>query len=222
MKGAVKELGSAPEDAPSASSVGRMTSRVPSRRRPRTRGRVRGACRLTVAVAAAGGLVACGLTHGAADLGEWFTVTSAAFREGGQIPARFACSAYHGGVGRTPPLHWSGSPLATKAFAIVTDDPDAPNGSYVHWVIANIDGTTADLVEGAHPEGAVEAINTSSTPRYRPPCPPKGQVHRYRFTVYALSERLPLQQGAELDDALNQIAKHTIGRGRLTGTFGIK
>src|SRR5918992_728691 len=176
---------------------------------------------------AGGGLTACALTasqNGAADLGEWFTVTSAAFREGGRIPSRFGCPAYPGGESRTPPLHWSGSPQppATQAFAIVVDDPDAPNGSYVHWVIANIDGTTADLVEGAQPEGAVEAINTSQTPKYQPPCPPKGQMHRYRFTVYALSERLPLQQGAELDDALNQIAKHTIGRGRLTGTFGIK
>ena len=176
---------------------------------------------------AGGGLTGCGLTQspsGAVDLGEWFTVTSAAFREGGQIPTRFGCAAYPGGEGKTLPLHWSGSPQppATQAFAIVVDDPDAPNGSYVHWVIANIDGTTADLVEDADPEGAVEAINTSGKPDYQPPCPPKGQVHRYRFTVYALSERLPLQQGAELNDALNQIARHTIGRGRLTGTFGIK
>jgi Raf kinase inhibitor-like YbhB/YbcL family protein len=201
-----------------------MNSRVPSRRGPRARRRVRGACRLAATVATVGGLAACGLTQSTADLGEWFTVTSAAFRDGGQIPTRFGCPAYPGGRGETPPLHWSGGPQpgATQAFAIVMDDPDAPNGSYVHWVIANIDGTTADLVEGAHPEGAVEAINTSGTPKFQPPCPPKGQVHRYRFTVYALSERLPLRQGAELDDALNQIAKHTIGRGRLTGTFGIK
>lgn len=185
---------------------------------------MRGVRAFAAAMATVGGLAACGLTQGTADLGDWFTVTSAAFRDGGQIPARFGCPAYRGGVGKTPPLHWSGGPQppATKAFAIVIDDPDAPNGSYVHWVIANIDGTTADLVEGAHPEGAVEAINTSGTPKYRPPCPPKGQVHRYRYTVYALSERLPLGQGAELDDALNQIAKHTIGRGRLTGTFGTK
>jgi Raf kinase inhibitor-like YbhB/YbcL family protein len=188
------------------------------------RGWTRGVGPFTVAVATAAGLTGCGLTQSTADLGEWFTVTSATFREGGRIPARFGCPAYPGGQGKTLPLHWSGGPQppATQAFAIVMDDPDAPNGSYVHWVIANIDGTTADLVEGAHPEGAVEAINTSGTPKYRPPCPPKGQVHRYRFTVYALSERLPLGQGAELDDALNQIAKHTIGRGRLTGTFGIK
>jgi Raf kinase inhibitor-like YbhB/YbcL family protein len=197
-----------------------MKSRVRSRRRLRTE-RVRGACKIAVTAVTVGGLAACGLTQGTADLGE-FTVTSAAFREGGQIPARFACSSYPGGHGNTLPLHWSGSPQSTQAFAIVVDDPDAPNGSYVHWVIANIDGTTADLVQDAHPEGAVEAINTSGTPAYQPPCPPKGQVHRYRFTVYALSERLPLRQGAELDDALNQIAKHTIGRGRLTGTFGIK
>jgi Raf kinase inhibitor-like YbhB/YbcL family protein len=180
-----------------------------------------------VMVGAGGGLTACGLTQStdsAADLGEWFTVTSAAFREGGQIPNRFGCSRYPGGLGKTPPLHWSGSPQppATQAFAIVVDDPDAPEGSYVHWVIANIDGTTADLVEGAHPDGSVEALNTNDKAAYLPPCPQKGQVHRYRFTVYALNKRLPLQQGAELGDALNQIAKHTIGRGRLTGTFGIK
>lgn len=183
---------------------------------------------LAVTLVMGGGLTACGLTQDAgkaADLGEWFTVTSAAFRDGAQIPTRFGCSTYSGGgQGKTPPLHWSGSPPSptTQAYAIVVDDPDAPNGSYVHWVIANIDGTTADLIEGAHPEGAVEAINTSGKSTYQPPCPPKRQVHRYRFTVYALSERLPLQEGAELNDALNQIAKHTIARGRLTGTFGVK
>ncbi|HEU5159298.1 MAG TPA: YbhB/YbcL family Raf kinase inhibitor-like protein [Streptosporangiaceae bacterium] len=201
-----------------------MSSRALSRHAPRTRGVVRDACRVAVTMATAGGLAACGLTQSTTDVGEWFTVTSAAFREGGQIPVRFGCSSYRGGEGRTPPLHWSGGPQppATQAYAIVVDDPDAPNGSYVHWVIADIDGTTADLVEGAHPEGAVEAINTSGTPRYQPPCPPKGQVHRYRFTIYALSEKLPLRQGAELNDALNEIAKHTIGRGRLTGMFGTK
>lgn len=204
-----------------------MRLRVRADRAPRKGRRALFAQVLAVTLVTGGWLSACDVTQNAgkaADLGEWFTVTSAAFRDGAQIPTRFGCSSYAGAQGRTPPLHWSGSPLSptTQAYAIVVDDPDAPNGSYVHWVIANIDGTTADLVEGAHPEGSVEAINTSGKADYQPPCPPKGQVHRYRFTVYALSQRLQLQQGAELNEALNQIAKHTIARGRLTGTFGVK
>jgi Raf kinase inhibitor-like YbhB/YbcL family protein len=184
-------------------------------------------CGAALTLALGGGLTACGGltqdTDKAASLGDWFTVTSGAFREGGQIPTRYGCRDYRG-EGKTPPLRWSGTPQApaTQAFAVVVDDPDAPSGSYVHWVIANIDGTTNELVEGARPDGAVEAANTSGKAAYKPPCPPKGQVHRYRFTVYALDERLPLQEGAELNDALTQIARQTIARGRLTGTFGTK
>jgi Raf kinase inhibitor-like YbhB/YbcL family protein len=178
------------------------------------------------AVAAAGMalLSSCGLTGPAttqsAELSDWFTVTSAAFRDGGQIPDRFGCPAYAGGRGKTPPLRWSGAPASTKAFAIVTDAPDAPGGAAVLWLIANIDGTTSELVEGARPDKAVEGQNTSGKTDYSPPCPTKRERRRYRFTIYALGEKVQMPQGAPLKDSLNDIAKLTIGRGRITGNFG--
>ncbi|HEX2314147.1 MAG TPA: YbhB/YbcL family Raf kinase inhibitor-like protein [Thermomonospora sp.] len=192
-----------------------MKSRI---RRPRA------VAAAVTAVALTSALTGCGLTgpamNAGAELAE-FTVTSPAFHDGKDLPARFACPAYPGGQGRTPPLRWSGAPSqTTRAFAIVVDDPDGSDGAYVGWVIANIDGTINELVEGARPEKAVEALNTSKKTAYVPPCPPKGERHRYRFTLYALSERVPLKQGAPLKEALSTIAKYTVGRGRITGNFG--
>ncbi|RAY10912.1 YbhB/YbcL family Raf kinase inhibitor-like protein [Actinomadura craniellae] len=182
--------------------------------------RFRGAA---VALLAASGLAGCGLpgqTNTSPELAEWFTVTSPAFRDGTVLPARFVCATYPGGEGKTPPLHWSGTPASTRAFAIVVDDPDAPEGAAVLWVIANLGGTTTSIVEGARPDNTVEALNTDGRVGYRAPCPPKGERNRYRFTVYALSEPVPLTRGAPLKQALGTIAKHTVGRGRITGNFG--
>lgn len=179
-----------------------------------------------MSIAVAGLASGCGLTGPATATGgeiAELTVTSPAFVDGKDLPARFACASYPGGQKnpKTPPLRWSGAPLEeTKAFAIVVDDPDTSDGAYVDWVLVNIDGTTNELVEGARPERAVEALNTSDKTAYVPPCPPKGERHRYRFTLYALSERVTLQQGAPLKEALGAIAKYTIGRGRITGYFG--
>ncbi len=155
-----------------------------------------------------------------ADLSDWFPVTSSAFRDNQQLPLRFACKA-EGGQGLTPPLRWS-FPNA-GAFAIVVDDPDAPDGDYVHWVIANISGNTTELVEPAQltASGAVEGKNAANMVGYTPPCPPKGdKPHRYRFTVYALSGKVQMKQGAPLKDSLPAIAHAVIGRGRITGNFG--
>jgi Raf kinase inhibitor-like YbhB/YbcL family protein len=181
-------------------------------------------------LAGAGALVlltGCGLTGASGfktsttDLSDWFTVTSSAFTEGAPIPARFACPAYAGGLNKTPPLHWSGEPTDTQAYAIVVDDPNAPHGTYIHWVIANIDGTVGDMVEGAQIGRTVDGQNSSGTVGYLAPCPPKGdRPHQYRFTVYALSGKVTMKQGAPLTDSLPEIARLTIGRGRLTGNFG--
>jgi Raf kinase inhibitor-like YbhB/YbcL family protein len=103
----------------------------------------------------------------------------------------------------------------------VVDDPDDSDNESVRWVIANIDGTTNELVEGARPtKTMVEGLNSAKKIGYDPPCPPKGERHRYRFTIYALSQRVDLKQGASLKDSLDAIAKYTVGRGRITGKFG--
>jgi Raf kinase inhibitor-like YbhB/YbcL family protein len=148
------------------------------------------------------------------------TVTSPAFREGAQIPVRFACKD-EGGQGKTPPLRWSiATPGGLAAQALVIDDPDAPSGAYVHWVLFNIDATANEMLEGVVPPHAEQAMNTAGRAGYFPPCPPKGEQHRYRFTVYALKEKVPLPNGAKLNDVLSEIAQRTVARGRMTVQFG--
>ncbi|MES9605296.1 MULTISPECIES: YbhB/YbcL family Raf kinase inhibitor-like protein [Actinomadura] len=176
------------------------------------------------ALALAGALSGCGLIgqpqNKSAELSEWFTVTSPVFRDGRELPPRYGCTTYPGGQGKTPPLRWSGTPAGTRSFAIVVDDPDASGGAKVHWVIAGIDGTVNELVEGARLDGTVEGLTTGKKAGYAPPCPPKGEKHRYRFSIYALDDPAPFRNGAALKDSLPAIAKHTVGRGRITGNFG--
>ncbi|WP_254716458.1 YbhB/YbcL family Raf kinase inhibitor-like protein [Actinomadura sp. WMMB 499] len=175
------------------------------------------------ALALAGTLGGCGLIGGpereSAELSEWFTVTSPVFRDGGDLPTRYGCTTYPGGQGKTPPLLWSGAPAGTRSFAIVVDDQDA-EGAYVHWVIAGIDGTTHEIVEGARLDNAVEGVTTGDKVGYAPPCPPRGERHLFRFTIYALDSEAPFEEGASLDESLGAIAEHTVGRGRITGNFG--
>ncbi|MCP9949273.1 MULTISPECIES: YbhB/YbcL family Raf kinase inhibitor-like protein [Actinomadura] len=177
------------------------------------------------ALALAGTVGGCGLIgqpeNKSAELSEWFTVTSPVFRDGGDLPPRYGCRTYSGGQdGKTPPLRWS-APAGTKSIAIVMDDPDASSGARVHWVIAGIDGTVNEIVEGARLDKTVEGLTTGNEKAgYVPPCPPKGERHRYRFTIYALDEPAPFRNGAELKDSLPAIAEHTVGRGRITGNFG--
>ncbi len=147
------------------------------------------------------------------------TVTSPAFRDGAPIPTRFACKQ-EGGQGKTPPLRWSVASTGVGAQALVVDDPDAPGGAYVHWVLFNIDATANEILEGVVPRHALQAANTSGKAGYSPPCPPKGEFHRYRFTVYALRDRVRLPNGARLDKVLAEIAERVVSRGRMTAEFG--
>jgi Raf kinase inhibitor-like YbhB/YbcL family protein len=180
-----------------------------------------------LALAGTVGLSGCGLMgldrNNSAELSEWFTVTSPVFRDEAELPTRYGCATYSGGTGKTPPLRWSGTPAGTRSYAIVMDDPDAATGAYVHWVIGGIDGTTQLLGENARLDKTVVGLNTSEKVGYSPPCPPKeDEQHRYRFTIYALDTEVPFRSGASLQDSLGAIAKHTVGRGRITGLFGTK
>jgi Raf kinase inhibitor-like YbhB/YbcL family protein len=176
-----------------------------------------------LALAGTAALSGCGVLGldrtSSAELSEWFTVTSPVFRDGLELPTRYGCKTYPGGTGQTPPLRWSGTPAGTRSFAIVIDDPHAKTGAFVHWVIGGIDGTTQLLGEGARLDNTVEGLNTSEKVGYSPPCPPKGEEHRYRFTIYALNTEVPFRSGASLQDSLDAIAEHTVGRGRITGTL---
>jgi Raf kinase inhibitor-like YbhB/YbcL family protein len=167
---------------------------------------------------AAAGLAAC--TPGGAptverEVPDMINVTSSAFAEGAPVPPRFSCH----GQDVSPPLAWSGVPEGMAELALVVDDPDAPGGTYVHWILFRLDPGLTELAEGRPPAGARQARNSAGKARYSGPCPPRGPAHHYRFTLYALGERLQLPDGAGLDEAIGAIERAATAQGRLTGTF---
>jgi Raf kinase inhibitor-like YbhB/YbcL family protein len=145
---------------------------------------------------------------------DMITVSSPAVREGQPIPARFTCD----GDGQSPPLTWQGVPTGAAALALVVDDPDAPRKTFVHWVVLDMPAETTGLEAGGVPAGAVQARNSAGHASYFGPCPPSG-THHYRFTVYALSKRTGLRDGAPLDEALRAVESTATAQGRLVGTY---
>ena len=142
------------------------------------------------------------------------TLTSTAFGDGGEIPVRFTCD----GAGASPPLVWKDGDRAAGAWAIVVDDPDAPGGTFVHWVLLDLPPATHSVRAGAAPAGAPQAENTEGHAGYTPPCPPSGR-HHYRFTVYGLRAPTGLADGVSLERALDAIGSAAVERGRLVGTY---
>ncbi|MGE5723291.1 MAG: YbhB/YbcL family Raf kinase inhibitor-like protein, partial [Sphingomonadales bacterium] len=129
----------------------------------------------------AAGIAACGTATDRKEAN--MRISSAAFEDGGAIPSRYSCD----GQGISPPLTWSGAPQATRSFALIVDDPDAPGGLFRHWAIFDIPGTAAELQEDAGtrpPAGARQARNDFGKSGYGGPCPPRGHgPHRYRFRL---------------------------------------
>jgi Raf kinase inhibitor-like YbhB/YbcL family protein len=146
------------------------------------------------------------------DAASTITVSSEALTAGHDIPQRFTCD----GEEVSPPLAWSGG--TGEAWALVVDDPDAPGGTYVHWVVIDIAPGTTSAGTGDVPAGGVQIVNSSGDASYAGPCPPSGK-HRYRFTIYGLDAAPPLSSGASLDDALDQISDHATSSGTLTATY---
>jgi Raf kinase inhibitor-like YbhB/YbcL family protein len=139
-------------------------------------------------------------------------VTSSAFAAGAAIPAQFTCR----GAGEAPPLAWTGAGQA-KALALIVDDPDAPGGTYVHWVVLDLPGGTTGLPSGgALPAGAHQATNSGGGVGWAPPCPPSG-THHYQFTVYALSAPTGLADGVDKAAAIAAIDRLATARGQLVG-----
>lgn len=145
------------------------------------------------------------------------SLSSKAFAPGQSIPSKYSC------IGRnlSPDLAWTGAPAATKSFALIVDDPDAPMGTWVHWVMFNIPTATMSLPEDASaslPAGAVLGNNSSGNAKYMGPCPPSG-THRYFFKLYALDTTLTLSAGASKDQLLKAMDGHILAQGELMGTF---
>ncbi len=149
-------------------------------------------------------------------------LTSGAFQAGGSIPPRFTCE----GADVSPALSWSGAPAGTTAYALVVDDPDAPGGTWVHWVLFNLPGTLSALPEGvekaAVPKrlgGALQGRNDFRRIGYGGPCPPPGRAHRYVFRLYALDAALPLKAGADRRSVDAAMRGHVLAETTLTGTY---
>ena len=147
------------------------------------------------------------------------TVTSTAFAQGQPIPRQYSCD----GKGISPPLAWSGAPSGTKSFALIMDDPDAPAGTFVHWVIYNLPGSSQGLPESVSADakladGSLQGSNSSRRTGYTAPCPPSG-THRYFFKLYALDGSLGLASGPTKDQLLKAMQGHILAQGELMGTF---
>lgn len=147
-------------------------------------------------------------------------VESSAFTEGEAIPARYTCD----GPNVSPPLAWSGVPGEAVATAVIVDDPDAPAGTWVHWVLYGLDPGRTELPEGVPTHdtvlgGARQGRNDFEELGYGGPCPPRGQTHRYVFKVYALDAAPDLGPGASKAELLEAMEGHVLAEGRITGTY---
>ena len=150
-------------------------------------------------------------------------LTSTAFQDGQAIPKQYT------GDGRdlSPPLKWNDSPSGTKSLALICEDPDAPRGSFTHWVLFNLPAGSRELAEGVPPEatlgdGSAQGTNDFGRIGYGGPAPPPGNPHRYVFSVYALEDSPAVQPGATRDEILAAMKGHILARGQLTGKYGRK
>lgn len=144
-------------------------------------------------------------------------ISSSAFSQGGAIPTRYTCS----GDQTIPPLAWSGVPDSTGSLALIVDDPDAPSGTFVHWVLYGIPAATTAIPEGGPaPSGSIEGTNSTKKTGYLGPCPPKGHgPHHYHFKLYALDAGFSLGPGASKEALVEAMEGHVLARGETVGTF---
>jgi len=147
-------------------------------------------------------------------------LTSTAFAEGQPIPEKHTCDARD----VSPPLQWSDAPAGTKSLALIVDDPDAPAGTWVHWVLYGLSPDVTALPEGLDKSqyvmrGARQGLNDFKRLGYGGPCPPRGKPHRYYFKLYALDTEPDLKPGATKPELLQAMEQHILGEGRLMGTY---
>ncbi len=146
-------------------------------------------------------------------------IKSTAFEEGGMIPKKYTCD----GMDVSPPLTWASVPEGTKSLALICDDPDAPMGTWVHWVLFNLPGDTKELPENIPPQktlanGVKQGINDFRKIGYGGPCPPGG-THRYYFKLYALGTEINFEAGATKARLLKAMEGHILAEGQLMGKY---
>lgn len=140
------------------------------------------------------------------------SVTSTAFGANGQIPTEYTCD----GRQVSPPLTWSAPPAGTKSVAVLVEDPDAPRGTFTHWIVTGVPANMTSLAAGKLPSGAVAGTNDFGAASWGGPCPPSG-THRYVFRVFALD--IPLAKSLNPSTFKAAIAGHVLAQGQLVGTY---
>jgi Raf kinase inhibitor-like YbhB/YbcL family protein len=152
-------------------------------------------------------------------------LVSPGFEPEGRIPVRHTCD----GEDLSPPLTWSGIPEGTASFALVMDDPDAPPGTWVHWVLYDLPAGTHELpegvpkkdsLEGGARHGACWGVNSYSRTGYHGPCPPPGSPHRYSFRLYALDADLDLEARSTKEQLVEAMKGHVLAEAELVGLYG--
>jgi hypothetical protein len=149
-----------------------------------------------------------------------FALKSTAFANGGEISRRYACD----GADLSPALNWEDVPAGTHSLAVIADDPDAPVGTWTHWIIWNIPAQATVLPEGVPKvdvldNGARQGRNDFKRIGYGGPCPPPGKRHRYFFKLYALDARLEVEAGASRNELELAMKRHVLSQTELMGTY---
>jgi Raf kinase inhibitor-like YbhB/YbcL family protein len=142
------------------------------------------------------------------------TITSASFAANAPIPVDHTCD----GADQSPQLSWTSMPGTTRSIAVVLDDPDAPSGTFTHWLLWNVAAETRTLPPGAM-GGGMAGTNDFGKVGYNGPCPPKGKLHHYRFNVYGLDTILKLKATDKRSDLDTALHGHVVAQGMLAGTF---
>jgi Raf kinase inhibitor-like YbhB/YbcL family protein len=150
-----------------------------------------------------------------------FPIASVSFANGGDIPKKFTCD----GGDVSPELSWTQPPAGAQSFALIADDPDAPIGTFVHWVIFDMPPTASALSEGVGkmdelPDGSRQGQNDFDKMGYGGPCPPSGKTHRYFFKLYALDRKLGLKAGASKREVEKAMDGHILGKAEYVGKYG--
>lgn len=153
--------------------------------------------------------------------GDW-QLSSSAFEPGAKLPAKYTAD----GTNVSPPLSWGKPPEGTQALALVMEDPDAPSGSFTHWLVWDIPAAARELGEGVEPnaqlpdQGGCQGTNDFGKTGYGGPAPPPGRAHTYRFTLYALDAPLNVEPGSPASLVRRALTAHTRGQAVLTATYG--
>lgn len=148
-------------------------------------------------------------------------VTTTAFPPNGAIPANYTCD----GADVSPDLSWSGAPSGVQSFALIAQDPDAPAGTWTHWLIWNIPAQSTGLPKRVPQDetlgdGARQGRNDFRRIGYNGPCPPRGKAHRYFFRLYALNAKLDLRAGANRNELEEAMKGHVLAQGELMARYG--